>query len=195
MKKNFKLISDPEFNMDNSGCLLWKTVVPNYEFVAQFNEVFGTDLTRMEEISIFGNGEFPMFTYVDNVSQFLFFLIDNVECKMDEALKEYDKIMIINGRDAFEKQIAIYNDYYGEQSLWGFKDYLTKSHHESVVAFRQIATCVDFFNYKGSSENVLQVDKKRKNAKASTTSLSGKTSDIAECMECLLFEIEKYYFK
>ena len=194
MKKSLTLKWELEFNTSNSSCLLWKTVVPNYEFVAQFNEVFNTALTRTEEIEIFGNTGFPMFTYCSALKQLTYLLIDNVDNKIDEALKGYDKILIINGRDAFENQIQIYNDFYSEQSIWGFEDQLTRMHHESVAAFKQYVAKLDYFNYQGPLDKVLLVGNKRKNARATSSSLANKTSDMDECFECLLGEIERYYY-
>lgn len=183
------------FDTKNSACLLWKTEMPNYQFVAAFNDLFETHLSRQEDIEIFGTNTFPIFIYFNEVSQLYYFLIDNIDHKIDPVLKDFDFVMIINGRDAFEKQIALYNDFYNQQSIFGFEDYLSKVHHTNLTEFKQHIARLHYFNYQGPAEKIIQLHKKkRSSAKANSTSLTGKIDNLNDCFTDLLREIERYYY-
>lgn len=110
-------------NFDDTHVLLWDTSFVNYEFVHQLNEVFSLRLSCEPDIAYYTDDSQEIlcsrYAYYDELTKLLYVVIDNpVETNsIDPALKFYDKILFVLGRDAREVCHQIHHDVvYGVQT-------------------------------------------------------------------------------
>lgn len=103
------ILNEKEFIPENTAVILLNTSLFDYEFAAALNRIFRLELARDKDIDIFSAFSCPFFYYFDDDTHLLSMLIENTNIHpIDSLLAEYDKILLINGRDAFDFQRRIF---------------------------------------------------------------------------------------
>lgn len=132
--------------------LLWETQSPNHEFAEHFNKLYDLSLSREEDLNLSDGSTCPFFLYYDEPHVLLYALIDNPLQGMMADFARYDKIMIINGRDAFERQQDIYRDYATHSFPPAADNLLQMQRYELLQEARRNIFTVHYFDYRFSEE-------------------------------------------
>lgn len=107
------------FTLKNNGILALKTELYAFQFAAMLNRLYGWRLMRDTEITfddLGGSGTqlCPLYFYLDTDKRLLYFLIDNPVMRsggIDKTIYPYDKILLINGNNAFEALRELHKDF------------------------------------------------------------------------------------
>lgn len=136
----------------DTAFLLWETQSPNYEFAEYINQLYNLALSRQPDLQLSDGTTCPFFLYYDELSSLLYVLIDNPRSGIFADFANYDKIMLLNGRDAFDQQQVIYDDYATHHFPPAADDLLQWQHHELLQAARQNIFSIHYFDYRQSEE-------------------------------------------
>jgi hypothetical protein len=112
------------FSLEESAFVMLHTSAPSHVFVSMLNHLYGWHLHRYMRsdknrrdynVQDFGGSSTqlcPLYLYSSAISHSLYILISNPTCDIDASLKsnQYDKILILQGGDAFTKQEKIFHD-------------------------------------------------------------------------------------
>lgn len=132
--------------------LLWETQCKNYEFADYLNQLYHIALARQDDLTLSDNTTCPFFFYHDSLSALLYILIENPRSGIFADFTNYDKIMLINGRDAFDRQNDIYNDYATHPFPPPDDDLLQYQHYQLIQQARQSVFSTHYFDYRESAE-------------------------------------------
>lgn len=145
-------LADLSLTFSETAFLLWETHSRNYAFADWFNRLYGLELARQNDLLLSDGSLCPFFVHYDENAALLYILIDNPHSGLLADFANYDKIMLINGRDAFEQQQTIYNDYATHLFPPAADDLLQWRHYEQLLAARQEVYSVHYFDYSQSAE-------------------------------------------
>lgn len=101
-------ISELSLTFTKTAFLLWETHGSSYDLANCLNKLYRLDLQRQDDLKM-GEKSYPFFFHYDPPRGLLFVMIDVSGDK--RLLQKYDKILIVNGRDAFDLQKQIYSEY------------------------------------------------------------------------------------
>lgn len=95
-------------HFDDTSVLMFRTNMLNYEFVAALNQACELQLARVDDIPI-ESASHPCFSQYDPRARLAFVVIDRpAQEGCCPCMEYYDKMMLVNGRDAFDHQHALY---------------------------------------------------------------------------------------
>lgn len=111
--KKRPFLPDASFRFDETSILMFRTNMLNYEFVAALNQARELQLARVDDIPI-ESAYYPCFSQYDPAARLAFVVIDrSTQETCNPCMGYYDKMMLVNGRDAFDYQRALYEDITG----------------------------------------------------------------------------------
>lgn len=128
--------------------LLWETNNANYEFADKFNHLYSVSLAREQDLQLSQEIECPYFCFFDELRGLLYVFIDNPHHNSDSFWARYDKIMLINGRDAFEQGRLIYDDYATHAAPPSPDDLLGMERYNLLQNARSDIFTVHYFDYR-----------------------------------------------
>ena len=137
------LLADLSLTFGETAFLLWETRTPNYEFAAWFNQLYNVSLTREDDLQL-ADSNLPYFSHYSEAQRLLYVLIDLPQ----SPVGEYDKLMLINGQDAFRQQQTIYRDYATHPFAPKPDDLLSVQRHQMLQAARHDIFAVHFIDYR-----------------------------------------------
>lgn len=145
-------LAELSLTFSETAFLLWETKSPNHEFAEWFNRLYELSLARENDMKLSDGTTCPFFLYYDEPHALLYALIDNSQQGLPADFARYDKIMLINGRDAFERQQEIYNDYATHAFPPADDDLLQLHRYEMLMEARSNIFTVHYFDYRSSKE-------------------------------------------
>ncbi len=145
-------MAELSLTFSDTAFLLWETQSPNYEFAEYINRLYNLALSRQSDLQLSDGTTCPFFLYYDELASLLYVLIDNPRSGIFADFANYDKIMLLNGRDAFDQQQVIYDDYATHHFPPADDDLLQWQHHELLLAARQNIFSIHYFDYRQSEE-------------------------------------------
>ena len=185
-------IQESEFRINDTACLFWDTSVANYLFVSQFNKIYGTNLVRTNDIRLFNNEEYPIFSYQSERDKIEYYLIDNHGNQIiDPCLEGYGLLMFIHGHNAFEKQEEIYNDIHGVFCFSNVEDPLEQQHQDQVKLFRDQISKLYYFDFRIGKKPCTSYDITSSKSMQGAV-ISAKVNDIMDCSSDILAYITDY---
>lgn len=137
------LLADLSLTFGETAFLLWETRTPNYEFAAWFNQLYDVSLSREDDLQL-SDINLPYFSHYSEEQRLLYVLIDLPQ----SPVGEHDKLMLINGQDAFKQQQAIYRDYATHPFAPQADDLLSVQRHQMLQAARHDIFSVHFIDYR-----------------------------------------------
>lgn len=109
-----KQLQDLSFTLEDNAFVLFATRYDIIEFAVRLNHLYDLRLWREEDILLTSDSGFEpcaFYSCMDSRRGLFFALIDNPYRNVAGfSVTEYDKILVINGRDAFDMQMSIYED-------------------------------------------------------------------------------------
>lgn len=110
VKKAPAILPDPILTFDDTAILMLGTKFLSYEFALAFNDAYGCQLSRITDIDI-NNASHPAFFYYSAPQWLAYIVIQRPsQSSPDPAFADYDKIVLIHGRDAWDFQERFYED-------------------------------------------------------------------------------------
>lgn len=120
-KRNAFTLTEEEVNspyeemLEITAILMWNTSYSDFTFAFYLNQLFGLGLERRKDIGLSTMKEdiqCSVFAFNDKVNHQAYFLIENGLASRQNVkeLSYYDKTLLIQGADAFERAEQIYND-------------------------------------------------------------------------------------
>ena len=149
-------LAELSLTFSRTAFLLWETKTANYNFADWFNRLYNVSLARNCDLVLPGDFTCPFFSYFDEVKGLLFVFIDNPHRKLDSPLSPYDKVMLINGRDAFEYQKLIYDDYASRALPPPADELLEWQRYNMLCEARSEVFTVHYFDYRKYAEQYEQ---------------------------------------
>lgn len=149
---HYSRLANHLLSFSETAFLIWETKSRNYIFADWLNRIYRLRLTRQNDLQLPDNTQCAFFLYYDEKAALLYILIDNPHSGLLADFANYDKIMLINGRDAFEKQQTIYKDYATHLFPPPADGLLQLQHFEMLQAARQEVYSVHYFDYSHSAE-------------------------------------------
>ncbi|KWW31201.1 MAG: hypothetical protein AUK63_474 [bacterium P3] len=145
-------LAELSLSFSETAFLLWETQCPNYEFAECFNRLYDLSLARETDLQLPDDARCPFFLHYDDRHALLYVFVDNPLRGLDADFARYDKIMLINGRDAFEQQRRIYDDYATHTFPPPASDLLQWHRYELLQEARRDVFSVQYFDYRRSDE-------------------------------------------
>lgn len=151
MKQQSRM-AELSLTFSETAFLLWETQSPNYEFAEYLNRLYHLTLRRQNDLQLSDGTTCPFFLYYDELAALLYVLIDNPRSGIFADFANYDKIMLFNGRDAFDRQQEVFNDYATHPFPPADNDLLQWQHYELIQEARQNVFSIHYFDYRESAE-------------------------------------------
>lgn len=113
--KKRPFLPDASFRFDETSILMFRTNMLNYEFVAALNQACELQLARVDDIPI-ESACYPCFSQYDSAARLAFVAIERSKQETcNPCMGYYDKMLLVNGRDAFEFQQRLYGSLAGDR--------------------------------------------------------------------------------
>lgn len=114
-KKPSQKLPDPVFTFDDTAIVMLRTGEAAFQLAILLNEAYNLQLSRIDDIYI-ANSPHPCFFYHDQSSWLAYILIARpTQHEADPAFSDYDKILLIRGRDSWRFQQLLYDDIHSRQ--------------------------------------------------------------------------------
>lgn len=138
---------DPTFTTENTSVMLFRTNFQNYEFVMALNDAFGLRLTRIGRQTV-AEYRYPYFFYFDEVTKLTYLTFDaDHKLRKNDVFSQYDKMLVIRGRDAWKKVLRIYDEIMDPSMTHDEEDMFQQIHYENVEALRKGIFIIDGFSF------------------------------------------------
>ena len=109
------LLPDPIFTLRNTAVTMMRTQYLSFELAMAFNNAYGLKLTRLDDI-IINSLPHPCFIYYDEHTWLTYVVLAKpTHPDADTSFDNYDKMLLIRGRDAKAMQQRIYDDIHSRQ--------------------------------------------------------------------------------
>ena len=114
-KKSQPILPDPVFKLDDTAIVMLRTQDHAFQLALMLNEAYQLQLSRIDDIYI-GDQLFPCFFYHDQPAWLVYILIARPpQTIVDPAFADYDKMLLIRGRDSWRFQQKFYDDIHSRQ--------------------------------------------------------------------------------
>ena len=109
-KKRPPILPDPVFTFDDTAIVMLRTQDFAFELAILLNEAYNIELSRIDDIYI-GDTPYPCFFFHDAAAWLAYLLIARpLHSDVDPAFSNYDKMLLIRGRDSWCFQQTLYDD-------------------------------------------------------------------------------------
>ena len=108
-KKSPPVLSDPAFSFEDTAIVMLSTNDHPFQLAISLNESYGLQLARIDDLTI-GDLPHPCFFFHNEEARLVYLLIARPQLEADPAFAEYDKMLLIRGREAWKVQQEIYDD-------------------------------------------------------------------------------------
>lgn len=114
-KKSQPILPDPVFTFDDTAIVMLRTQDHAFQLALLLNEAYQMQLSRIDDIYI-GDQPYPCFFYHDQPAWLVYILIARPpQAIADPAFADYDKLLLIRGRDSWRFQKKFYDDIHSRQ--------------------------------------------------------------------------------
>lgn len=114
-KKQQPYLPDPVFTFDDTAIVMLNTQDHAFQLAIMLNEAYQLQLARIDDIYI-GDTAYPCFFYHDQAAWLVYTLIARLpKSPADPAFADYDKMLLIRGRDSWRFQQTLYDDIHNRQ--------------------------------------------------------------------------------
>ena len=109
-KKSPPRLPDPVFTFDDTAIVMLRTQDHAFQLALMLNEAYQLQLSRIDDIYI-GDQLYPCFFYHDQPAWLVYLLIARPpQTIANPAFADYDKMLLIRGRDSWQFQKTFYDD-------------------------------------------------------------------------------------
>ena len=112
-----QLVACRSYTLRNAGIVALRTTLYAFQCAAMLNRLYGWRLRRDMDFTVNdmgGHGDqlCPFFFHLDETTRLLYFLVDTPPAQgIDPTLDIYDKLLVINGDNAYEPMRRLYDDF------------------------------------------------------------------------------------
>ena len=109
-KKRPPILPDPVFSFDDTAVVMMRTNDQAFQLAILLNEAYDLQFSRIDDIYI-GDTLYPCFLYHDEPAWLVYILIARpTTADAAPAFAEYDKMLLIRGRDSWNFQQTLYDN-------------------------------------------------------------------------------------
>ncbi|MBR5352971.1 MAG: hypothetical protein IK126_04595 [Bacteroidales bacterium] len=109
-KPHSRYLDDPLFSFANSTMALLNTSFFNHELAMALNHAYNLKLRRIDDCPL-GNNNYPCFIFHDPSTRLTFVMLDrSPAAPMTFPFENYDKLLIVRGRDSRQFVQQLYDD-------------------------------------------------------------------------------------
>ncbi|MBQ6067915.1 MAG: hypothetical protein IJK84_00290 [Bacteroidales bacterium] len=166
MKKTLRrTLHEPAFSFDDTAIIMMRTADYAFQLAIQLNETYLLQLTRIDDLMI-NNLAYPCFFYYDTPTWLTYILIARPQQPgAYPAFSNYDKILLISGRDSWQFQETFYRNIHSRHSSPAFAqtaepdatDLLQHRHWEQCNNMANHIHAIDIFGFsslRGTSSSL-----------------------------------------
>lgn len=178
---------------DDTAIVTWASPMDICSFVHHLNRAYNLDLQRDDDLGVLDKGRLsvcPCFTYSDLGKQLFYILVQNPKlvASLGGTIDNYDIILFIHGRDAWDYQQSMFSDFDGELSAPNPIDWLGVDKYRHLKIMRDEVMRVDYFDFRNQDEPVSSVFEGMLNT--NTSSMSKYFDGIKDSLVSILWAID-----